>query len=62
MADQMKTPTASADVGSMYLGAWLPAITQSTLFMLYTFILTRIKPDWLPGIPPEEIKLKGWAL
>lgn len=62
MADQMKTPTASTDVGSMYLGAWIPAITQSALFMLYTFFLTRIKPDWLPGIPPEEITLKGKAL
>ncbi|HPY41403.1 MAG TPA: TRAP transporter large permease subunit, partial [Thiolinea sp.] len=62
MADQMKTPTASTDVGSMYLGAWIPAITQSALFLLYTFLLTRIKPDWLPGIPPEEITLKGKAL
>lgn len=62
LADQMKTPTASADVGSMYLGAWIPAITQSALFMLYTFFLTRIKPDWLPGIPPEDITLKGKAL
>lgn len=62
MADQMKTPTASTDVGSMYLGAWIPAITQSALFMLYTFLVTRIKPDWLPGIPAEEITLKGKAL
>ncbi|WP_020394179.1 TRAP transporter large permease [Thiolinea disciformis] len=62
MADQLKTPTASADVGSMYLGAWIPALMQTSLFMLYTFLLTRIKPDWLPGIPAEEIKLKGKAL
>lgn len=37
LADQLKTPTASADVGSMYLGAWIPAAMQIGLFMLYTF-------------------------
>ncbi|MBU0655022.1 MAG: TRAP transporter large permease subunit [Gammaproteobacteria bacterium] len=62
LADQLKTPTASADVGSMYLGAWIPAAMQISLFMLYTFIVTRIKPDWLPGIPAEQITLKGAAL
>ena len=62
LSDQLKTPTASADVGNMYLGAWIPAIMQISLFMLYTFFLTRIKPDWLPGIPAEDIELKGWAL
>lgn len=62
LADQLKTPTASADVGSMYLGAWIPAAMQIGLFMLYTFFLTRIKPEWLPGIPENEITLKGSAL
>ena len=62
LADQLKTPTASADVGSMYLGAWIPAIMQISLFMLYTFFLTRIKPAWLPGIPADQITLKGSAL
>lgn len=62
LADQLKTPTASADVGNMYLGAWLPSLLQIGLFMLYTFLLTRLKPDWLPGIPEADIKLKGWAL
>ena len=62
MADQLKTPTASADVGSMYLAAWIPAMLQIGLFMAYTFLLTRIRPDWLPPIPENEITLRGTAL
>jgi tripartite ATP-independent transporter DctM subunit len=62
LADQLRTPTASADVGSMYLGAWGPSLVQIALFMLYTFLLTRIKPDWLPAIPKEARTLQGWAL
>ncbi len=62
LSDQLKTPTASADVGTMYLGAWIPAFTQISLFLLYTFLLTILKPSWLPAIPAKDIQLKGWAL
>ncbi|MES2932202.1 MAG: TRAP transporter large permease subunit [Pseudomonadota bacterium] len=62
LADQLKTPTASADVGSMYLGAWGPSLMQIALFMLYTFALSRIKPDWLPAVPKEFRTVQGWAL
>ena len=51
LADQLKTQTGSADVGSMYLGAWGPSLIQIGLFALYTFVLTRLKPDWLPAAP-----------
>ncbi|QAU34822.1 TRAP transporter large permease subunit [Janthinobacterium sp. 17J80-10] len=62
LADQLRTPTASADVGSMYLGAWGPSLVQIGLFALYTFILSRIKPDWVPALPKEARTLHGWAL
>jgi len=62
LADQLKTPMGSADVGSMYLGAWGPSVVQIALFALYTFVITRIKPDWLPPVPPEARTLTGWAL
>jgi tripartite ATP-independent transporter DctM subunit len=62
LADQLKTPTASADVGSMYLGAWGPSLVQIALFMLYTFVLSRLKPDWLPAAPRDEQSLSGWPL
>ena len=62
LADQLKTPTASADVGSMYLGAWGPSLVQIGLFMLYTFILSRLRPEWLPPAPRDAQSLSGWPL
>jgi tripartite ATP-independent transporter DctM subunit len=62
LADQLKTPTAAADVGSMYLGAWGPSLVQIGLFALYTFALTRFKPAWLPAAPQNELGPRGWEL
>jgi tripartite ATP-independent transporter DctM subunit len=62
LADQLKTQSGSADVGSMYLGAWGPSLLQIGLFALYTFFLSRFKPDYLPAAPENELTLKGWAL
>jgi len=62
LADQLKTQSASADVGSMYLGAWGPSLVQIGLFVLYTFILSRIKPDWMPAVPKEDRYYQGWEL
>ena len=62
LADQLKTQSGSADVGSMYLGAWGPSLLQIALFALYTFFLGRIRPDYLPPVPESDLTLKGWAL
>ncbi|MBU3545783.1 TRAP transporter large permease subunit [Polynucleobacter sp. MWH-Jannik1A5] len=62
LADQLKTQSGSADVGSMYLGAWGPSLLQIALFALYTFFLSRIRPDYLPPVPESELTLRGWAL
>ncbi len=62
LADQLKTQSGSADVGSMYLGAWGPSLLQIGLFALYTFFLSRIHPDYLPPLPTSDLTLKGWAL
>jgi tripartite ATP-independent transporter DctM subunit len=62
LADQLKTQSGSADVGSMYLGAWGPSLLQIALFALYTLFLARIRPDYLPAVPESELKLRGWAL
>jgi len=35
---------------------------QILLFLLYTFLLSRIKPDYMPGIPKEARTLQGWQL
>lgn len=57
MADQL-----GRSVGDMYKGAWGPAILQVLLFALYTFVLSRIKPSHVPGVPKEARTLQGWAL
>ena len=62
LADQLKTQSGSADVGSMYLGAWGPSLLQIGLFALYTFFLSRFKPNYLPAAPENELTLKGWVL
>jgi tripartite ATP-independent transporter DctM subunit len=57
LADQL-----GKSVGDMYKGAWGPSLMQVFLFITYTFLLTRIKPTWLPGVPKEDRTLRGWAL
>ncbi|MFD0666387.1 TRAP transporter large permease [Ramlibacter sp. MAHUQ-53] len=57
MADQL-----GRSVGDMYKGAWGPSVLQVLLFALYTFLLSRIKPEHVPGVPPEARTLNGWAL
>ncbi len=57
LADQLGKP-----VGDMYKGAWGPSILQVLLFALYTFMLSRIKPAYVPGVPREGRTLDGWPL
>ena len=57
MADQL-----GKSVGDMYKGAWGPSILQVLIFALYTFILSRVKPHHVPGVPKEARTLQGWAL
>ncbi len=57
LADQLGKP-----VGDMYKGAWGPSILQVLLFLAYTFLLTRLMPAQLPGVPKEARTLSGPAL
>ncbi len=57
LADQL-----GRSVGDMYKGAWGPAIIQVFLFVLYTFLLGRLRPQDVPGIPKTARTLNGWAL
>ncbi|HEX5687718.1 MAG TPA: TRAP transporter large permease subunit [Ideonella sp.] len=57
LADQL-----GRSVGDMYKGAWGPSILQVLLFALYTFMLSRLKPEHVPGVPKEARTLNGWAL
>ena len=57
LADQL-----GKSVGDMYLGAWGPSLIQIALFALYTFMLSVIKPEWVPAVPRDALTLTGWAL
>ncbi|MDB5730916.1 MAG: C4-dicarboxylate transporter, partial [Variovorax sp.] len=57
MADQLGT-----DVGQMYKGAWGPSILQVLIFAVYTFLVGRIRPSYVPGVPATARTLHGWAL
>jgi len=57
LADQL-----GKSVGDMYKGAWGPSILQVLIFALYTFILSRVRPDHVPGVPKEARTLDGWTL
>jgi len=57
LADQL-----GRSVGDMYLGAWGPSILQVLLFILFTFLVSVFRPEWVPAIPREELTLRGWAL
>jgi len=57
LADQL-----GKSVGDMYKGAWGPAILQVLIFALYTFVLSRVKPDHVPGVPKSARTLQGMAL
>ncbi|MBV8380690.1 MAG: TRAP transporter large permease subunit [Paucibacter sp.] len=57
LADQL-----GRSVGDMYKGAWGPSILQVLIFAIYTFVLGRLRPEKVPGVPPEARTLHGWAL
>ena len=57
MADQL-----GRSVGDMYKGAWGPSILQVLIFAAYTFLVSRLRPGHVPGLPPSARTLHGWAL
>ena len=57
LADQLqKSP------GEMYIGATGASIVQVLLFMGWVFILSIIRPQDVPALPPEARTLQGWPL
>jgi tripartite ATP-independent transporter DctM subunit len=49
-------------VGDMYAGAIGPSILQVLLFCGWVALLSIIRPQDVPALPPEARTLKGWAL
>lgn len=57
LADQLGT-----SVGDMYKGAWGPSLLQVLIFALFTFVVSRLRPNDLPPVPRSELTLTGWPL
>ena len=57
LADQL-----GKSVGDMYKGAIGPSIMQTGIFLLYVFLLSKVKPHYMPPLPPEARTLRGWPL
>ncbi|MBN9428649.1 MAG: TRAP transporter large permease subunit [Burkholderiales bacterium] len=57
LADQL-----GRSVGDMYLGAIGPSIAQTLIFLVYIFILSRLRPHYMPPLPPEARTISGFAL
>ena len=57
LADQL-----GRSVGDMYKGAIGPSLIQIALFMAWVAILSVIRPQDIPALPPEARTLRGWPL
>jgi tripartite ATP-independent transporter DctM subunit len=57
LADQL-----GRSVGDMYKGAIGPSLIQIALFCCFVFLVSLIRPQDVPALPPEARTLKGWAL
>jgi TRAP-type mannitol/chloroaromatic compound transport system permease large subunit len=53
LADQL-----GRSVGDMYEGAFIPGLVLSSLYAGYIFLVTMIRPQWAPGLPPEAQNLQ----
>ena len=57
LADQI-----GRSVGDMYAGAIGPSILQTLLFIAYIFVLSVLRPQWMPPLPASARTLAGWPL
>ena len=57
LADQLGT-----SVGDMYAGAMLPGLLLCAFYAVFVFMVSMVKPQWVPALPPEARTLRGAAL
>ncbi|HYF58793.1 MAG TPA: TRAP transporter large permease subunit [Burkholderiaceae bacterium] len=57
LADQL-----GRSVGDMYAGAIGPSIAQILIFLAYILVLSLIRPQSMPPLPPEARTQRGWVL
>jgi len=57
LADQL-----GKSVGDMYLGAVGPSIAQVLIFVAFIAVMSLLRPQSMPPLPPEARTLRGWPL
>jgi len=57
LADQM-----GASVGDLYEGALIPGLSLTGMYAVYVLIVSIVKPEAAPALPPEARTLKGMGL
>ncbi len=57
LADQL-----GKSVGDMYRGAFVPGLTLAALYLGYVLLISIIKPNAAPALPPQARTLRGRAL
>ncbi len=57
LADQI-----GRSVGDMYLGAIGPSILQVLLFLAFIFVVSLVRPQYVPPLPAEARTQTGWVL
>ena len=57
MADQL-----GKSVGDMYAGAFIPGFILTGLYVSYVLLISFLRPQWVPALPPEARALRGSKL
>lgn len=57
LADQL-----GVSVGDLFLGSFIPGLLMAGAFVVHVAIIAFVRPDLLPALPPELLKLRGRAL
>jgi len=57
LADQL-----GQSVGAMYSGALIPGLALVGFYAAYIMVLSLVRPQWVPALPPEARTLRGTKL
>ena len=57
LADQL-----GKSVGDMYQGALIPGLALAACYMIYVLLVSLVKPQAVPALPPQARMLRGWTL
>lgn len=57
LADQL-----GVSVGDLFLGSVIPGLLMAGAFIVHVAIMAMVRPDLLPALPPELLKIRGQAL